>query len=107
MNDPIADACSLASHDIHNGRGKGSMCFSLFDGSKRVYRFATLRNGEHQVRRLDNRLAIAEFAGVIDLDRNARQPLKVILADQSGEIARPTSNDGDLVEPLRRFRTQL
>ena len=46
----------------------------------------------------DDRIAIAELAGVIDFDRNARQALDHELAGQRGVPAGAAGDDVDLLE---------
>jgi hypothetical protein len=52
-------------------------------GRQRVGRLAALRDGEHQRVVVDRRVAIAQFAGVLDLDRHPGQLLDQIFADQA------------------------
>ena len=47
---------------------------------------------------VERRIAIAEFAGVFDLDRNARELLEKVLADQGGVIAGAAGGQDDAVD---------
>ena len=52
----------------------------------------------HSVRLVDDRVAVAELRRVLDLDRDARELLDHVLADQRRVPARAARGDDDVVE---------
>ena len=68
------------------------------DGFQRVRRFAGLRNRDDQRVAVENRVAVAELAGQLDLDRQAAPVLDGVLGDQPRVVGRATSDDEDLVD---------
>ena len=76
-------------------------------GRQRVGGFAGLRNHDGQRVRPDDRIAIAEFAAVIDFDGNPRQPLDHELAGQRRVPTGAAGDDAHLAESLEVLRRNL
>ena len=68
---------------------------------QRVRRLARLRHDDGEPAVVDGRLAIAVFRGDVDLDRQPRQPLDPILADEPGHIGGAAGDDRHARQPLR------
>ena len=62
---------------------------------KRVRRLARLTDEERQAARLEHRLAVAELAGDIDVDRHSRELLDPIFGDHAGVEAGAAGDDRD------------
>ena len=71
----------------------------FFERRQRIDGFAALGDGEHGAALVDNRIAIAVFAAVIDFDVQARQLLDVEFTDESAVVT-GAAGDGD--NPLKR-----
>src|SRR5208282_2924301 len=67
-------------------------------GRKRVRGFARLADGDDEAVLVENRIAIAEFAAVVDFDRNVRQPLDHEFPGEPGVPARAAGDDLDVVK---------
>src|SRR5712672_2396260 len=71
-------------------------CFALT--GERVGRFARLADAYGQSLAVENGIAIAELAAVVDLDLHTREPLNHELAGQAGVPARSAGHDAHLIE---------
>ena len=67
---------------------------------ERVGGLARLADEQRQPARLEHRLAVAELARDIDVDRHARELLDPIFGDQAGIIARAAGDDRQPVDAL-------
>src|SRR5207244_13480021 len=54
------------------------------DGGERIGRLARLRDDDEQRLRIEQRVAVAELAAVVDLARQLGEPLDEELADRAG-----------------------
>ncbi len=83
---------------VADGEGARTFGFCLTLGGERVRRFTRLRNDHGERVRLDDRVAVAEFAAVIDFDRNARQLFDHELARERGVPAGAAGDNFHLLE---------
>src|SRR3984893_9790505 len=64
----------------------------------RVRRFTRLTDADHQAVPIEDRVAIAKFASVIDLDGNVREPLDHEFSGESGVPAGAAGHDFDVTK---------
>ena len=64
-----------------------ALALALAQGRQRVGRLAGLRDGDDDGVAVDRRIAVAELAGVLDLDRDAGELLEQVFADQGRVVA--------------------
>src|SRR5207253_2288667 len=79
----------------------------LAEAPQRVGRLAALRYGDAERARVDQRLAVAELARQIDLDRDAGERLDHQLAGDRGVPAGPAGDHVHLVEVPHHLRVEL
>ncbi len=93
----LASASREMVESNHVGDGQGLHAILLRDalGGRGVSGLARLSNGDDQRSFAVGRLAVAEFAGVLDFHRNARQVLDHEFAAQSRVAAGAAGHDGD------------
>ena len=82
INAAVGLAGDAAADHIAQGERRMALAFRFAQGGQRVGRLAGLRDGQDDGVAVDGRVAIAELAGVFDLDRDAGQFLEQVLADQ-------------------------
>ena len=82
--------------DVGHGQRAGAQAFCLAQGGQRVARFAGLADDDHQAAGINQRIAIAEFAGNVRLHRDAGEFFQVILAYEAGMVGRAAGDDEDL-----------
>ena len=92
----------------------GAVRLGVAQRSERVGGFARLRDDDRQPVLFDRRFAVAVFGGDVDLDRQAREALDPVFADQAGHVGGAAGDDrdardrrridrpGEGLEPLRR-----
>ena len=82
----VAAEAGLASdggaHHIDDAHGARSPAASLPQRGQGVRRLSRLADRDDQRALVQHRVLVAELRGVLDLDRNARQVLEHVLADQ-------------------------
>ena len=88
-------ASDHGADDVADGQCVRTFRFGLALGGDSIGGFAGLRNHESDRIFSDNRIAIAPFAGVIDLDRNAGEALDHEFAGLSSMPTGATSHDVD------------
>ena len=82
--------------------------FDLAQRRQRVGRLARLRDGEDDACCWSmRRIAIAELAGVFDLDRDAGELLEQVFADQGRVLARAAGGEDDPVDPAQLLRSRF
>ena len=92
-----------AADDVAQGQRRVPLALALAQGGQRVGRLAGLGQGQHDGVAVQRRVAVAELAGVLDLDRHARELLEQVLADQRRVVARAARRHHDplgLAQPL-------
>ena len=82
------------------------MLLGVAQRRERVGRLARLRDEDREIARRERRLAVAELRGDIDLDRQAREALEPVFADQPGIVRGAAGGDRDAVE-LAEVERQL
>ena len=70
-------------------------------GRQRVRRFSGLTDANRKRLRIEDRIAIAKFAAVIDFHGNSRQPLNHELPGQTRVPTRPARDDAHIVEAAK------
>ncbi len=73
---------------------------------QRVGGFAALRDEQRQTAFFEDRFAIAEFGGDIDVHRDTRELLEPVFGDHSGIEGRAAGHDGDALD-LRQVEIEL
>mmetsp|Transcript_41873 Transcript_41873/g.89349 ORF Transcript_41873/g.89349 Transcript_41873/m.89349 type:complete len:421 (+) Transcript_41873:94-1356(+) len=76
----VGGAGDARAHRVADAQAEGAVLPREVDGGERVGRLAALRDGEHHVLLEEQRLAVAELGGVLDLHRHAREGLDQVLA---------------------------
>ena len=77
------------------------------DGGQRVRRLPRLRHDDQQRLRVEERVAVAELAAVVDLARQAREPLDEELADEAGVPRRAAGHEHGAPDALRPAGRQV
>ncbi len=93
----IGSAGNAATHHVANAEDGCALALGQFQSRQGIGRFAALRDGNHDVALRDNRIAVAELRGVLDLHRNAGQVLNQIFGHQAGVPARAARHNDDAV----------
>jgi hypothetical protein len=70
--------------DVDHAERQRATLLGLFEGGERVGRLARLAHGDDDRAFIDDRVAIAELAGVLDLGRDFAEVLEEVLADHRG-----------------------
>ena len=84
-------------HVDHHGDGLPRR-LAMAQRRQRIGGFSTLRDEQRQAARFKHRIAIAELARDIDVDRQAGELFKPVLRDHPGVIAGPAGNNGHPVD---------
>ena len=89
---------------LHSASVGWPLRLRLAQGRQRVGRLARLRDGDDDGVAVDGRIAIAELAGVLDLDGDAGELLEQILADQRRVIAGAAGRQDDALDLAQLLR---
>ena len=85
----------LRGRHVDDADRLGAVRLGVAQRSERVGGFARLRDDDRQPVLFDRRLAIAVFGGDVDLDRQAREALDPVFADQAGHVGGAAGDDRD------------
>ena len=96
----IGEARDRGLDDVRDRKHLRALLLGLADRFHRIERLARLADRDHQVTGADDRIAIAELRGEVDLDRNAGERFDDELADHRGVIARATRDEDDPLDVL-------
>ena len=107
VEDVVRLAGNGGADHVADGESAGSPRLGFAEAAQRVGGLAALRDGDAEGPRVDERLAIAELARQIDLDRDAGQGLDHELAGQRGVPARAAGDDVDLVQARDRLGVEV
>ncbi len=88
------------AHHVADGENFGAFLAGFAFGGERVGGFAGLADGDREAVLVDDGIAIAEFAAVIDFDGKMRQPLDHEFAGKPGVPAGAAGDDFDFAEIL-------
>ena len=88
-----------AAHRVHDRQGGMSPPPRLAECAQRVGGLSRLAEDEDQGAVVERGVAIAELAGVLDLDREVGQPLDQVLADHGRVPARAAGREDDPADP--------
>ena len=88
-----------AADGIDDGQSGMPAALGLVEGTQRIGRLARLAEHEDECSIVERRVAIAELAGVFDLDGQVREPLDQVLADQGRVPARSARGEDDAPRP--------
>ena len=87
-----------AADGVDDRQGRVPAALGLAEGAQRVGGLARLAEDEDQRPVVERRVAVAEFAGVLDLDRQVGEPLDQVFADQRRVPARPAGGEDDAAD---------
>ena len=90
------------AHHIAETHHEGALLLRLAHGGQGVGRFTGLGNGDDQVAAAEDRIAIAELGGLLDLGVDVREILERIFADEPG-VQRGAAADENHPAELREF----
>ena len=94
---------------VDDGERMHALLFGVAQRRQRIGGLAGLRNEDRQIALAQRRLAVAEFGGDIEFDRQRGQPLEPVFGDVAG-IARGAAGDDrdalDVLEVERQFERQ-
>ena len=88
-----------AADGVDDRQGRMPPPLRLAEGAQRVGRLARLAEDEDERPVVERGVAVAELAGVLDLDRQVGQPLDQVLADQGRVPARAAGGEDDPADP--------
>src|SRR5207302_5197519 len=107
VEDVVRLAGDRRSDYVADGEPARSPRLGLAEAAQRVGGLAALRDGDAEGARIDERLAVAELARQIDLDRDAGEGLDHELAGERGVPARAAGDDVDLVQARDRLGVEV
>src|SRR6266849_2915680 len=82
VNSPVGLASDRAADGVDDRQGRMAAPLCLAQRTQRVGRFARLAEDKNQRPIIERCVAVAELAGILDLDRQVSEPLDQVLADQ-------------------------
>ncbi len=88
-----------AADGVDDRQGRVAAPLGLAQRAQGVGRLARLAEDEDQRAVVERRVAVAELAGVFDLDRQVGQPLDQVFAHQGRVPARPAGGEDDPAHP--------
>ena len=91
------------AHHVADGDGLGPARLAFALRGNGVGGLAALRDDQRHLVLADQRIAIAELAGVVHLDRHARQPLDHVFSGQSGVPACAAGGNVQLAQVAELF----
>src|SRR5690242_4179819 len=91
-------ASDHGAHDVANGEGGRALLLGFALGRDGVRRFARLADADGQRLGVENGIAVAEFAAVIDFDRQTGEPLDHKFSGESRVPTGAASDDANLLE---------
>ena len=96
---PSASRAIVLPTTLHDRQRRMPPPLRLAQGGQRVGRLARLAEGEDERAVVERGVAVAELAGVLDLDRQVGQLLDQVLADQGRVLARAAGGEDDPADP--------
>ena len=105
VNAAISLAGNSAADDVADGQNRMPAALGFAQAGEGVSRLPGLGDGKHEGVFLDRCVAIPEFTGVFNFDRDVRQFLKQIFPDQSRVPTGAAGRNDDLIDrPQLRHR---
>jgi len=98
INDLIGFTGNGRANDIRDRQGSGAQPLGFLQGRQGIAGLAGLADDNHQRARIHQRIPIAELGRDVHLDRDPRQLLQIVLADQTGMIGRPAGGNRDFFD---------
>ncbi len=95
------------THHVAHAKDSGTRLFGHFDGGQGICRFTGLRNRDDDVFVGDNGVAVAEFGGVFDFDRNSGQIFQEVFTHQTGVPRGATANDENALRVEQRLGNRV
>jgi hypothetical protein len=95
---PSASRASVEPTTLHEREHRGALVAGVARGGDGVAGLAGLRDRDDERVRVEDRVAVAELAGDLDLDRDAGPVLDRELADHAGVQRRAAGDDEHLVD---------
>ena len=102
--DDMAFARDGRGRDIDDAEHMLALRLGIAQRGQRVRRLARLRHDDGQPALFHRRLAVAELARHIDLNRHARDPLEPVFRGEARDKRRAAGDDGDARHALKRER---
>src|SRR5512133_4333564 len=93
-------------HDVADGHDHGAACLCLPQGRQGIGGLARLGDDHDQGVLVDDRVAVAELGGNIDLDRDAAAALDVEFSDQRGVPGGAAGNDNHALDACQLAVTE-
>ncbi len=91
----VGGARNGRSDHVADAEDEGPLPLGELQRRQRVGRLARLRYGDQNVAFADDRMAVAELAGILHLDGYAAELFEEVLSDQSGVPRRAAGHDDD------------
>ena len=95
VDSAVAFAGDGRADRVDDAQRHGALFLRLAQGGQRVGRLARLADHDHHRPVLDDRVAVAELAGVLHFRRNPRQVLEQVVAHQPRVPGRPARGQDD------------
>ena len=100
VNARLGHAADGRSHHVYQPQQQRPLAFRLAHGRQGIGRFAGLADGQHHGAGADAGLAVAHFAGDLDLYGEICQLLEHVSGVQTGVVAGAAGNDHQVLRPL-------
>src|SRR5439155_5993477 len=100
-------AGDAAAHHVAQRQRRVALALALAQRGQRVGRLARLRDRYHDGVAVDRRVAVAELAGVLYLDRDARELLEQVLAHQRRVVAGAARRQDDPLGAAQLLRVEV
>ena len=95
------------AHDVADGQRRVAFAFHFAHRRQRVGRLAALRDRKHQRALVQRRIAVPQFAGVFDFDRQPRHVFDQVLAHQRGVPAGAAGGQQDPIDAAHVLGRQV
>ncbi|MPM70208.1 hypothetical protein SDC9_117161 [bioreactor metagenome] len=103
VDDCVRFARDRGAVGIADGDDLGALDAGMPDGHQGVGGLAGLTDGDAQRLRIDDRIAVAELGGHLDLAGHPRPVLDGVFGDHPGVVGGAAGDDHDLVDTAQVF----
>jgi len=97
----------LAADGVDNAPDGRALATRFFKRGQRIDGFTALRDREYGCRFVDDGVAVAKFAAVVNVNLYPRQLLEIELAYQTAEVAGSTGHNGDSTQAAGCCRVEI